>query len=128
MGVAGHDCICIFIALCGECVNKLTEQFKSFVAFLSEIKADIKGDLVVPASARMKPLSCVSYSFGQGLLNEGVYILGVGVDCKSTARYFFLDFCKLCGDCGAVICGDYSLSRKHGDMSDTALDIAGIHS
>ncbi len=50
-----------------------------------QVEAEVQRHLVVAAAAGVQPLARIAHAGGQGLLHEGVDILGVGVDFQRAA-------------------------------------------
>ena len=82
MSVAGHNCVCVFIAFFFKSFYKIFNKNKSFVALFTQIKTHVKSNLVVAASACVQTLACRANALRESLLDEGVDIFCVGVNQK----------------------------------------------
>ena len=72
MSISGHDCIRIFVTLIFKSFDKILYKRKSCIAFFAKIEPDIKSNLVVAASARVKAFTRGTYALCKSLLNKSV--------------------------------------------------------
>ena len=106
VGVAGHDSGGILRSLPADDLDEFHDVSLQGVAVVPQGQADIQRHLIVAAAAGVQALACIADAGGQGLLHEGMHILGVGVDLQRTA-------CQIVGNGGqpvedilAVLFGD----------------------
>ena len=85
MGVAGHNVACPLLGLVTKHVDKLFDLALDMLAGGTQVQPDIQRHLVVAAAAGVQPLTRIADAGGQRLLDEGMHILGVGVDLQCAA-------------------------------------------
>ena len=127
VGVAGHDSGGILRGLPADDLDELHDVSLQGVAVIPQGQADIQRHLIVAAAAGVQALACIADAGGQGLLHEGMHILGVGVDLQRTA-------CQIVGNGGqpaedvlAVLFGDDALLGQHGGVDPAAAHILRDH-
>ena len=127
MGVAGHDGGGVLGCLLADHLDQLDDIRLQRAAVIPEGQADIQGHLIVPAAAGMQPLAGVADPGGQGLLDEGVDVLGVGVDLQLAGGQIVGDGRQPVEDVLTVLLGDDALLGEHGSMDAAAPHILCDH-
>ena len=127
VGVAGHNSGGILRRLPADDLDELHDVSLQGVAVIPQGQADIQRHLIVAAAAGVQALACIADAGGQGLLHEGMHILGVGVDLQRTA-------CQIVGNGGqpaedilAVLFGDDALLGQHSGVDPAAAHILRDH-
>src|SRR4030066_302410 len=93
---------------------------------LPYIDPEIKGALVIPASAGMYLLSQPAYLINKGLFNKGMYVLAVIMNEVPPSFYLPLYLGQGIDNHGGLLVRDYPLFGQHTAMGFRALNILGI--
>ena len=80
VGVAGHDVPCALLGLVAKHGDKFFYLALNMLAGDAQVQADVQRDLIVAAAPGVQALTGVTDAGGQRLLDEGVDVLGVGVE------------------------------------------------
>ena len=97
------------------------------MAVVPQSQADVQRHLVVPAAAGVQALAGVADAGGEGLLHEGMDVLGVGVDGEGAGGQIIRDGGQTAQNILAVLLGDDALLCQHGGVDAAAAHILCDH-
>ena len=127
MGVAGHDVPCALLGLVAKHGDKFFYLALNMLAGGTQVQADVQRDLIVAAAPGVQALTGVTDAGGQRLLDEGVDVLGVGVDFQCAAVQIVQNGVQTLVNIVHILLGDDALSAQHGRVDKAALNILLDH-
>ena len=127
MGVAGHDVPCALLGLVAKHGDKFFYLALNMLAGGTQVQADVQRDLIVAAAPGVQALTGVTDAGGQRLLDEGVDVLGVGVDFQCAAVQIVQNRVQTLVNIVHILPGDDALSAQHGRVDKAALNILLDH-
>ena len=75
----------------------------------------------------MQPLAGIANALGEGLLDEGVDVLGGGVDGEVALVQVHEDVLQPVQNGGPVLFADDALLAQHGGVGHAAVDVLAVH-
>ena len=127
MGVAGHDRGGVLRRLFAQGLHQFRQLLLQAAAHIPQGQADVQGHLVVAAAAGVQALAGVADAGGEGLLHEGVNVLGLRVNGQRPALQVVQDALQPAQDLVRVLLGDDALGAQHGRMGHAAGDVLMGH-
>ena len=127
VGVTGHDGGGVLGGLPADDLDQLHDVSLQSVAVVPQSQTDVQRHLVVPAAAGVEALAGVADAGGEGLLHEGMDVLGVGVDGEGAGGQVICDGGKTAQNIFAVLLGDDALLCQHGGVNAAAAHILRDH-
>ena len=127
VGVAGHDGGGVLRRLFAEDPDQLHDVSLQGLAVVAEGQADVQCHLIVAAAAGVQTLAGIADAGGEGLLHEGMHVLGVGVDLQRTGRQIVGDGSQTVEDVLTVLFRDDALLGQHRGVHAAAAHILRDH-
>ena len=127
VGVTGHDGGGVLGGLPADDLDQLHDVSLQGVAVVPQSQADVQRHLVVPAAAGVQAFAGVADAGGEGLLHEGMDVLGVGVDGEGAGGQVIRDGGQTAQNILAVLLRDDALLCQHGGVDAAAAHILRDH-
>ncbi|OQB01118.1 MAG: hypothetical protein BWY20_02417 [Spirochaetes bacterium ADurb.Bin215] len=131
MGVARHEGFRVFGSDGSKCLDERGDRETKFGNDPLEKKAFIQCNLVVPAPSGMELASPVTKPVSEHTLDEGMDILGAGIDTQRTRFELGRNFFKLADYCRRFVFRNDAGLAEHTGMRDASPHIvecdAGVH-
>ena len=127
VGVAGHDGGGVLRCFLADDPDQIDDAALQHPAVVAQGQADVQRHLIVAAAAGVQALAGVADAGGQGLLHEGVDVLGVGVDLQPAAGQVVGDGSQTVEDVLTILLGDDALFGQHGGVYAAAPHILCDH-
>ena len=127
VGVGGHDVLRMLRGLLREDGDELLQLGNERVTLVTDGETVVEGHLVVPGAGRVEAFARRTDALGQGLLHEGVDVLGIRVDLESAGLDVIEDALQTCKDGLGVLLRVDALCAQHGSMGHGPGDVLFVH-
>ena len=127
VGVPGHDVPGALFGLAAEHADQFPDLPLDMGRCFPQVEPQVQGHLVVAAAAGVQPLARIAHPGGEGLLHEGVHVLGRRVDGQRAAVQILQDAVQALVDGLHILPGNDALPPQHGGVDQAALDILLDH-